>query len=166
MRKRAFIILGPESSGTKVLTKVLIKAGCAGDGWHRQRFDKEDPTEPLVVLRRSYPHGGKWPVLAAIVARFERLGYEVRVVLIVRSMQFTMASRRQHIAADVEQRAREALRFIGRQLGEVDVPFAWMTYEALVQYPAASITWLLGWCELPTRQAGAVKIKDGNKKYV
>ena len=39
----------------------MIKAGCSGKTWnksHEQEIDFKDPTDDLVVWRRSYPH--KW----------------------------------------------------------------------------------------------------------
>lgn len=162
-KKRAFLVVGSESSGTKVLAKAFIKAGCAGDGWHKQRFDGEDPTEPVVVYRRSYPHGGEWPDLAPIVARFEGLGYEVRVVVIVRSMQYTARSRRdRHGVKDAMRRVQRAFATIGAQLQEVERPFVWITYEELVHRPASTLGWLFGWAGLKTPK---IKIKDGNAKY-
>jgi hypothetical protein len=162
MDRRAFIVIGPESSGTKFLTRLFVKAGCYGDAWHKQRLDTEEPNEPLVVLRRSYPHGGEWPDLREIVERFK--GYDVRVILIVRSQQFTVASRRRHAKGDLHGQALEALQRIGSQWWECSVPGAWITYEALVRYPKNTIHWLFGWCGLPIPKG--VKIKDGNEKYV
>ena len=163
-KRRAFLILGPESSGTKVLAKAFIRAGAAGDGWHKQRFDEADPAEPVIVFRRSYPHGGEWPELGQITGRFEALGYDVRAVVIVRSMQYTTASRRQrHGVKDAPARARRAFATIGAQLAASNVPFVWITYEELVHRPQQTLRWLFGWAGLP---APSIKIKDGNEKYV
>ena len=36
--KKGIIVIGPESSGTRNLTRLLISAGFAGDSGHEQRF--------------------------------------------------------------------------------------------------------------------------------
>lgn len=162
--KRAFIIIGSESSGTKLLAKAFSKAGAAGDAWHKQRFDETDPTEPVVFLRRSYPHGGEWPELAELVERFGKLGYEVQVVVIVRSMRFTMASREtRHGVTNAMERARGALAAIGAQLAATGVPFVWVTYEELVQRPKLTLGWLFDWAGL---KRPLIKVRDENEKYV
>ena len=59
--KRAFLVLGAESSGTRLVTRLLIAAGCHGDGGHQQPFDKwQAASSPFdgkdpIVWRRSYP---------------------------------------------------------------------------------------------------------------
>lgn len=164
MGKKAFLVVGPESSGTKFVTKLFLKAGCEGDPWHEQRLDHHDPDSDLIVFRRSYPHGGRWPDLREIVNRFQRLGFEVRVVAIVRSLQFTMASRRKHAGGDVRGRAVKGFQQIGSQWAESGIDGVWITYEALVAHPKHTIHWLMDWCGLPIPKG--VKIKDGNLKYV
>lgn len=162
--KRAFIVVGPESSGTKFLTRLFLRAGCEGDPWHEQRLDHHDPDTDLIVFRRSYPHAGQWPDLPAIVERFKGLGFEVRLIVIVRSLQFTLASRRQHAGGDLRGRAVEAFCKIGEQWEESGTLGVWITYESLVKYPKNTVHWLFDWCGLPIPTG--IKIKDGNVKYV
>ena len=65
--KRAYLVLGAESSCTRFITKCLIKAGCSGTtlDWethephpngHAQKIVFTDPTENCIVWRRSFPH--------------------------------------------------------------------------------------------------------------
>lgn len=162
--KRAFIVIGPESSGTKFLTRLFLRAGCEGDPWHEQRLDNHDPDTDLIVFRRSYPHAGRWPDLPAIVERFMELGFDVRLIVIIRSMQFALASRQQHASGDLHAQAIEALQRIGKQWGETGGDGVWITYESLVSYPKHTIHWLFNWCELPIPKG--VKVEDGNAKYV
>ena len=61
MGKVAYLVFGAESSCTRFVTNCLIEAGCSGETWndnHEQKIDFEEPTDDLVVWRRSYPH--KW----------------------------------------------------------------------------------------------------------
>lgn len=159
--KRAFLVIGPESSGTKFLTSLFLQAGCQGDKGHEQRWDRQVPTVSPVVWRRSYPHGGEWPDLGAMMAQLD--GYEVRVIVIIRSLQFTVESRKRRAVGDVQGRAIEALQMIMGQWQASDLPGVWITYEALVGKPKVTLAWLFGWCGLPT--PAAVNIFDGNKRY-
>lgn len=169
--KQAFIVLGPESSGTRLVTKLFIAAGCAGDSGHKQRFDDmlsngEAIEEPVIVIRRSYPYAKEWPNLGKLAGRLQRSGYEVRVVVVLRSLQYTaLSSVRQKHTKNVEhalRRSTEAARRIGTDLAETDLPFVWVTYEALVQRDGV-MAWLFGWAGLPTPES--VEIYDGNEKY-
>src|SRR6266540_4276722 len=95
--KRAYLVLGPESSGTRFVTKLLIDAGCLGDGDHEQRLDKPgDQSRELleeallphdetpIVWRRSYPHGGQWVDISQAVGQLRRKGYDVHAVVTTR----------------------------------------------------------------------------------
>lgn len=59
---RMLLVLGPRSSGTRLMTRILIAAGAKGDPNHEQRFDLVDNINKLpeglgtIVWRRSYPH--------------------------------------------------------------------------------------------------------------
>lgn len=164
--KLAVIVIGPESSGTKFLTKLFIKAGCFGDSWHKQRLDNSVPNQKKVVLRRSYPHGSQWPDLKKQVVRFRSLGYEVKVVVVIRSMQFSAASRKRKGSLNMEN-MRRSLKLIGSQLEQADVDFVWITYEALLLYKQRAVEWVFNWAGLPVPALiGKVALKDGNRKYV
>lgn len=56
---KAFVVIGGESTGTRLLTRILIEAGCYGDSGHEQRIDRDIhyTTIPTpFVWRRSMPH--------------------------------------------------------------------------------------------------------------
>lgn len=61
LKYKAFVVLGGESTGTRMMTKFLIQAGCYGDSGHKQKFDLgiEGADFPL-VWRRSFPHEKRW----------------------------------------------------------------------------------------------------------
>lgn len=166
--KRAFIILGPESSGTRLLTQLFIKAGCAGDPGHTQRLDKEKPVEPLVVIRRSYPYRKQWPNLAKLSGRLQSAGYDVFVIVIIRSLQFTVLSalNQKHTASmeKAQHRSLEGFKQIGAALFASKLPFVWVTYEALVQWPEQTTRWLFDQAGL--KPPPEIEIYDGNRKYV
>ena len=89
MAKRAIIVAGPESSGTRLATRMLIAAGCLGEGGHKQAFDEDGPPAKLsganaIVWRRSLPHAGKWPSLSEMAHKCASRGYDVGFVVTVR----------------------------------------------------------------------------------
>lgn len=87
--KLAYFVVGPESSGTKLMARVLCECGCYGDSGYSQRLDdlrfQEAPGR--IVFRRSLPHGGKWPPLYRLTKLMDAAGYEVLPVLMLRDWQ-------------------------------------------------------------------------------
>lgn len=64
---KAYIVLGGESTGTRLVTRILIRAGCIGDSGHVQSLDELIPNHKLdlragqsFVWRRSMPHNKHW----------------------------------------------------------------------------------------------------------
>jgi len=59
-KKKAFLVLGARSTGTRMFTEMLIQAGCYGDSTHKQRLDESLYMKPVTrrftVWRRSVPH--------------------------------------------------------------------------------------------------------------
>jgi len=76
-----YFVIGPESSGTRLTTRILCESGCFGDFEHYQRLDEfvnnnvddldKITTSPLIVFRRSVPHGEVDPNVKEIVNKFE-----------------------------------------------------------------------------------------------
>ena len=82
MTKRAFLVLGPGTSGMRLMTRLLIAAGCYGDDGDDQRLDHGLPAdEALIVWRRSLPHRGEWPDLRAMIRGLEAAGYETTAIV-------------------------------------------------------------------------------------
>ena len=53
-----FLVIGPESSGTRMLAQAFISSGCFGDAGHSQRLDRDISVgKTPKVLRSSLPHG-------------------------------------------------------------------------------------------------------------
>lgn len=109
--KRAFLVLGPESHGTHLVTDILLNAGCKGHAgnhvpwqpkskvlnrgkkkpWEhklptdRQPWDKKLPTnEDPIVWRRSIPHGREWVNLTEMIRSLRGRGYLVKAVVVTR----------------------------------------------------------------------------------
>lgn len=93
--KKLFFVIGPESSGNRLLTRILCNSGCFGDFEHYQRLDefingKQFLKEIIgdnetIVFRRSVPHGGVFPNIKLIVEKFVNEGFTPHFVLPQRS---------------------------------------------------------------------------------
>ena len=86
--QKAILVVGPESSGTRLMTQMLLACGACGDPSHDQRLDKKIPKRMgCVVWRRSYPHGAPkvrhWPEVDIMALRLEEAGYEEIVAVIM-----------------------------------------------------------------------------------
>lgn len=119
-KRHAFLVLGPESSGTRLATSVLIAGGCVGDADHVQRWDSTDPIgETPIVWRRSIPHDNEIPALDAMLARLD--GYSVTPVVVVRDWSAVVGSRL--AKREYEASAEDVI-------GTIQFAYAW-TYEQL-----------------------------------
>lgn len=162
--KRAVLVLGPESSGTRWLTRTLIDAGCVGDDGHVQRWDAELPTdEPLVVWRRSFPHGQQWPDAITMIRTLQARDYDVRVLVTARDWYcMEQSQHRFQEARDVRPNSQRAYLDIFTALRCTNAPFVVVSYEALLMQPELFGAWLLGWCGV---SRGPISALDGNTKY-
>jgi hypothetical protein len=168
MEKRAFLVLGPESSGTKLFTEILIKAGCDGHNGNVQRWDTELPAGDLIVWRRSVPHGlDDYPDICAMVEKLRGLDYEVFAYVTTRDWTSILNSRVLQGGIQSYELAAERIQWpyphIFSQLQQADVPFVMVSYEAVTEYGEKSIQRLLKifGLELPELP----EIYTGNEKY-
>lgn len=163
--KRVYIVAGAESSGNRLLTQILVAAGCISlDPSGALPIDED----PCVVLR-SYPHGNEWPDLAEIFRILRDRGYLVRVLVTIRDAHCVIESQlaRQHhprtLSAPNIQRAHLA---IFQQLAEVNCWFTVVPYESLVLHPAGAAQGLLERIELSAEVFDNFPlIEDMNAKY-
>ncbi len=144
--KLAYLVLGAESSGTKMLAEFLVKGGCHGDFTHVQKLDDLafDGLSPRIMLRRSLPHGrepkGKilWPDLHEIVGRMRAAHYGVTAVIVVRDKDCCVASQLKsgHQTDGVAARSviREAYERIYAAVDECGLQTAVVPYEPFVKY--------------------------------
>ena len=162
---KAFVIMGPESSGTRILTQILISAGCIGDGGHEQKFDDAIPppsaVDAPIVWRRSVPHheGEQMPVLDEMVEQLD--GYDITVLITTRSLYPVAKSQMRH-RETIEnlkvayERIQNGYRHIFKQVTKYD--FMVVPYESLSQAKVKI-------CEIVGLDAPDVEIYDANAKY-
>jgi hypothetical protein len=133
-----YLIVGPESSGTKLTAELLRRAGCrsvaivGGDDGPELPLDGHPP-----LLRRSFPHGHDWLTVRQLV---ELLGTDdVQVVITTRDW-FTMVDSQvaRRLAADRETafgNIRRAYHDIFNGVSELRLPYLVSSYEALTAQP-------------------------------
>lgn len=170
MTTKAVFVLGPESSGTRLMTRLLIRAGCVGNASHEQGFDAAGLPAPDgrdVVWRRSLPHGGAWPDVREMIDAAAALGYEPRVVFMHRDVSALIASQ---LAAPHVKTEAEAVEHIDRvyrdyhdRLSEWGVSHANVNYETLFSDGWGVMLDLLRWLDLST--VLGERLYDGNAKY-
>jgi len=169
--KRACLVLGPENSGTRLWTRILMACGCYGDGTHMQRIDMQGipEGEPLLVWRRSLPHAGQWPDLLQMVQRLrDRRFREVQALVCTREWSAVMCSQvaNGHVqdAWQAEANLRVAYPYAFDRLRGAGVPYVMGSYEALVQHGEAMLAPLLERLGLAS-QGDLEELVDQNAKY-
>lgn len=166
--KKAFLVFGPESSGTRFFTSVLIKAGCNGDNSHDQKWDHQNPHGDLIVWRRSFPHFAEriYEDIPKMVAQLKNLGYCVNAFVTTRDWKSMLDSQLSvpHIRNLEEglNNLQRAYPYIFSSLASLDVPFVVVSYEAILLYKHEYLKETLATFGLDYNE---VEIKDGNSKY-
>jgi len=124
---RAFLVVGPESSGTRMVTHALIKAGAFGQQGHQQEMDNLDFSgrPDLIVFRRSVPHGNLWPDLNRIIRRMTEAGYTVSPIVTYRDKDYCVRAQLRvgHKTTEADARASYywAYKHIFKQLAAAGV---------------------------------------------
>lgn len=88
MGYKAFVILAPPNSGSRLLTRYLIESGCLGEAGYTQVFDIEvpDSNQHIVWKTHSIKDGTGTIPLTKILQIIVRLGYEPVVILLNRDI--------------------------------------------------------------------------------
>lgn len=133
MRKRAFFVVGSEGSGTYMLAEAFASVGCT-------YCDKDDVEEFLndnqpdnLVLRRSLPHAGKFPLIGNIHSELMSRGYKVKVFVIVRDQYATLRSvaKRKYLETFDPKHFDVAMNIIGNMFMQFDCRL--VTYSSFVE---------------------------------
>jgi hypothetical protein len=124
---KAFIVLGLESSGTRLMTRILIKNGCQGEDTHVQRWDTDRIEGDPIVWRRSVPHAGRYFNLSEMLARLS--DYEVHIVIMNRDWHCVEMSK--NTAKHPETDTMKNYRYMMDTVLAFDVPFTVVSYESL-----------------------------------
>lgn len=166
MSRSAYIAVGPESSGTRLLAEILIAGGCHGEATHEQRFDRKIPDGlSPIVWRRSIPHENRDLNLSRMVSRLG--SYLVTVVVIVRNFSATevaQVDQRLHVhnAGLAQDRMTRGLLSLFRQIARLGLDYTLITYESLILHPELAQRAL--WKRLGLPGGDSVEIRDENRK--
>ena len=169
--KRAVFVLGAESSGTRNMTRLLVKSGFAGTHEHYQRYDnfetlaKEKPDR--FVIRRSVPHALTWVNIQGVIKFLKELGYFVSCIVTIRDWNCMIESQIKagHVKDERKSRTniRQAYAHIFSQLYAAGVEYVPVSYESLIHRPTETLERLGK--ELQINFPEVHGIRDENSKY-
>ncbi len=165
---KAFLVMGPESSGTRMLTGSLIMAGAYGQDTHQQDLDdlRFEDRDDIIVLRRSIPHANKKPDLAGIYTLMSNAGYKVFPIYISRLDEYTAKSQilngHSEVPSEAYQKIREAEAHAIESFLRIGVQLIRLSYEAFIEdrQIREDFFYLLG---MPYPED--MKYYDANQKY-
>ena len=139
------MVLGGESSGTKITTKILEANGAK-------------------VVRRSMPYAQEYPDLDKL---YNSLKSKVFVVITIRSWYHMLQSQVRNKHTDTiekaEQRTREGYKRIFSFIQRNALLFTVFSYDALIANPKFTQEWLLKYLDFNKEKL--LKITNENKKY-
>lgn len=165
----AILVYGPESTATRLLTRVLVAAGCEGDGTHGQRFDTEIPDkEGYIVWRRSFPHARRWPDIESMINRLREKDYKIFVYVTTRDWYAMAKSQMNRSYANsfsmAFQNAQNAYALIFSKLNKLGIRCVMFSYDAMIAHPNQYLTIMLNLVGLEPPN-DFEPIGDGNAKY-
>ena len=169
--RNAIIVTGPESSGTRNLTRLILESGYSGKSGHSQPYTtlsnvEIDKPENLVV-RWSIPHSDQFVDLSSFIAELKKIGYSVRAIITTRDWNCMIKSqvRTGHVNSidQAKIRTRQAYQHIFSHLNYSKIYYETVSYESLIYRPIETLKNLGNVYQLdfPLRH----RIKNGNKKY-
>lgn len=143
--KKAFIIVGPESSGTRMLTRLFVESGSCGSDQHDQLFDHVFPSsEDNIVWRRSIPHGGiKEPNVEEMYKHLVDKGYSVILIIINRDIICTVNSQinNNHVSTEIDsiKNIQDSFVFIFDLIKKLNIKYFLINYESLILHKTWTI---------------------------
>jgi len=172
MPRQAVLVLGPESSGTRLVTRIFLAAGYWGDGDHAQRLENGETPPPSrnIVWRKSYPHGENWPNAVELARDLRDKGFEVHAVVVMRDSYCCTRSQRARGHSNDKLKSRDAYRKamlqIFKQVSEA-LLVSWITvsYSELILRGARAAKKLVEQINPYAKLDFTEKIVDENLKY-
>ncbi|MFN4261633.1 MAG: hypothetical protein ACK4RK_20310 [Gemmataceae bacterium] len=169
---RCYLVCGPTSCGNRLVTRLLVAAGCAGHGGHYQPWDLRGQWDRVtlppahgrnVVFFRSLPHGvdGCWLDLHRLLDNIQQSGYDPFGVVTVRD---PTCSERSHIRNHAcTGDFHRAYHMIFSAIG--DLPWTFAVYESLILGDLAAVNGLLERCGLPPLPELPESLRNENHKH-
>lgn len=169
---QAFFVVGPESSGTKLITKLLIEAGCFGDPGDEQRMDRGFPKDggpENIVYRQSFPCRKVWPDLLKLINDVRQNNYKSFIIVMTRdwkAMELSQAMRG-HILSGQElyENVQASYVNIFRTVGVLMTEYLMISYESLYQRPEQYGKWIFKKLSLDSKNVNWKQVTDQNAKH-
>ena len=147
---KAFIILAPENSGSKMLTRYFLETGCDGEAGFIQRFDSELPAPEKNIVWKTHNLGSQPGTveIKTAIARAAKAGYDPVVLLLFRD-PFALAQGQVQRGfytdfTDAHERAYnwyvEAFAFLKKQ----KIDWRVVSYDSIVCYKQDYLQMILG----------------------
>jgi hypothetical protein len=179
MSKKAIFVFGPESSGTRMVTRMILDAdGVVGSAEDIQPmdqpgFDYEIPRNADVfVLRRSFPHNNVWVNIMAMATKARSAGYVPIAVVTTRDwIPMQQSAFKKHVKpfgktmAEGIRNIQKAYVRIFAGLDQAGVPFQVVSYEAVIAHPDKIMDWLCQFLGLTHKGGLSFAITNENEKY-
>lgn len=172
MGHKGILVFGAESSGTRLWTEILIRAGCYGQSTHVQSMDAWADCmvkDRNLAWRRSLPHGKKWPLVCDMVTTMKSWNLDVHVLVTMRDyysmIQSQLGARHVKTTDEARDNILRAYESIFSGVGRTGVPLVCASYEALIQRPEKTAGRTLDYLGLPWTNLILPDIKDANEKY-
>lgn len=163
---KAFLVYGPESSGNRLVHRILIEMGCLGDGGHVQEFDSyiPKPTKPI-VWGRSVPSDYIWPNIRGEIHNVQLNGYDPVGIVLFRDWYAMSRSQLKQGRVRTLQHANQNIKKAYEHIfNELVCPYIILSYENIILHPQETVKILSETFGLPYVILKE-KIADGNKKY-
>lgn len=172
--KKCFFVFGPESAGNRVMSRILIAAGCHGRGdTDQQPQEILDSGNDNIVIHMSFPFGARgcnrhWPSVGEWAGKAWAKGYDVQVIVMTRDTHCMIHSQIKagHVLTTDEALSNisTAYKEIFCSLSKIKVEFTAVPYESLVLHSSETIHWLLDKLGLVEPYMHE-EIKDENAKW-
>ncbi len=167
--KRAALVLGSESSGSRLWMEHLLACGAQGDAGHHQPFDNSfDGAGDLIAWRQSFPCGEHMPNTGKMVERLRAAGFtDIVIFWTQRDRQCTIKSIIDRHSKTEKQATREVedgMHRIGCFVRDNDLPCRIVRYERLIADPAYRLNLLSAFGLAPV--GSLPEIYDGNARWL
>ena len=168
--RQAFFVMGPESSGTRMLTRAFVSVGVFGDDGEVQRLDdmQFEGRPERIVFRRSIPHDGEWPPVGDLCREMAAAGFDVWPVVILRDREITARSQvkagHSRSVEEARQKVDKAVILIYAELACVESqPVMQVAYESFVAHERVRVDIF---ASLGLSGPVGMEFYNGNEKYL
>ncbi len=168
--KVAFLVVGPVSTGTRIITKLFVTAGCAGEYGHEQAFTVGPLPNTGPIVWRGHSDGAGFS-LNHMIRKVKAYGYTPYVIVTQRDFMCSRESMTgPHADAKTTGKFRtpeecvlQAYESIWSTISSTGVQFCIVSHDALAGWPVAA-------CKMLSAHIGlkfdpSILLREANNKY-